>query len=300
MSTMNKAARATLAKETINHLVPSVLSSNPRAQEGVQNSQLFRGRTDLPKLISNDHGQTQLETTTTTTASNPPLPVRLVQSDTLDAAQELHFQHPKARIAVLNMASPLQPGGGVLRGAKAQEESLCMRSTLYPSLRPEWYRHPRDAVIYTPDVLVFRSAEMKMLEAKDRFYVDVISCAAPRHPEVSGGKDGSTSVRYADAEDEEMMSLKVKFIMRAAAKMGVTHLVLGALGCGAYRNPIGQVANIMRKCLVGKGSGRPAEEDWRGAGIEQVVFAILDNSPAKVVWGPFVDELKDYALVAAE
>jgi uncharacterized protein (TIGR02452 family) len=296
---MNKAARATLAKETINHLIPSVLSSDPRAQEGVQNSQLFRGRTDLPKLISNDHGQTQLETSTTT-ASNPPLPVRLVQSDTLDAAQELHLQHPMARIAVLNMASPLQPGGGVLRGAKAQEESLSMRSTLYPSLRPEWYPHPRNAVIYTPDVLVFRSSELKMLEVKDRFYVDVISCAAPRHPKVSSGKDGSTSVCYANAKDEEMMSLKVKFIMRAAAKMGVTHLVLGALGCGAYRNPIGQVANIMRKCLVGEGSGIPAEEDWRGAGIEQVVFAILDNSPAKAVWEGFVDELKDYALVAAE
>src|SRR3954471_48468 len=154
MSHMNKAARASVAKETINHLVPSLLSSNPRAQKGAQNSQLFRGRTDLLKLVSNDLGQTQLETTTT---PNPPLPVRLVQSDTLDAAQELHLQHPKARIAVLNMASPLQPGGGVLRGAKAQEESLCMRSTLYPSLRLEWYRHPRDAVIYTPDVLVFRS-----------------------------------------------------------------------------------------------------------------------------------------------
>jgi uncharacterized protein (TIGR02452 family) len=296
MSTMNKTARTAVAKETINHLVPSVLSSNPRAQKGVQSSQLFRGRTDLPKLVSNDHAQTQLESTT---PANPPLPVQLVQSDTLDAARELHFQQPKARIAVLNMASPLQPGGGVLRGAKAQEESLCMRSTLYPSLRPEWYRHPRDAGIYTPDVLVFRSAEMKMLEAKDRFYVDVISCAAPRHPEVSGGKDG-TSVRYADAEDEEMMTLKVKFVMRTAARMGVTHLVLGALGCGAYRNPIGQVANIMRKCLVGRESGRPAEEDWRGAGIEQVVFAILDGSPAKVVWRPFVDEFKDYALVVAE
>jgi uncharacterized protein (TIGR02452 family) len=296
MSTMNKAARAAVAKETINHLVPSVLSSNPRAQKGVQNSQLFRGRTDLPKLVSNDHGQTQLESNT---AANPPLPVRLIQSDTLDAAQELHFQQPKARIAVLNMASPLQPGGGVLRGAKAQEESLCMRSTLYPSLRQEWYRHPRDSVIYTPDVLVFRSAEMKMLEAKDRFYVDVISCAAPRHPGLSGGQDG-TSVCYADAEDEEMMTLKVKFVMRTAARMGVTHLILGALGCGAYRNPIGQVANIMRKCLVGRGSARPAEEDWRGAGIEQVVFAILDDSPAKVVWRAFVDELKDYALVATE
>jgi hypothetical protein len=59
-----------------------------------------------------------------------------------------------------------------------------MRSSLYPSLRPEWYRHPIDAVIYTPDVLGFRSSaalEMNMLEVKDRFYVDVIKlrCASP-------------------------------------------------------------------------------------------------------------------------
>ena len=178
-----------------------------------------------------------------------------------------------------------------------------MRSTLYPSLRPEWYRHPSDAVIYTPDVLVFKSAaapEMEMLQVKDRFYVDVISCAAPRHPEtvdINTG-DGGKERRYADPKDEEMMSLKIKYIMRAAAKMGITHLVLGALGCGAYRNPIAQVANIMRKCLVGRGKGRPSEEDWEGAGIEQVVLAILDDSTGKLVWKRFVDEFQDYALVA--
>jgi uncharacterized protein (TIGR02452 family) len=300
---MNKAARTTLAKETINRVVPSLLSSNQRAQKGVQNSQLLRGRTDLPKLNRippNDHGQNDSES-----VLGSPLPIYIVQSDTLDAAQKLHAQHPQAKIAVLNMASPLQPGGGVLRGAKAQEESLCMRSTLYPSLRPEWYRHPNDAVIYTPDILVFKSAatpEMEMLEVKDRFYVDVISCAAPRHPEtveVSNGNGGKEN-RYADPEDEEMMSLKIKFIMRTAAKMGVTHLILGALGCGAYRNPTGQVANIMRKCLVGKGNGRPSGEDWKGAGIEQVVFAILDDCPGKLVWQTFVEEFKDYAHVAAE
>jgi uncharacterized protein (TIGR02452 family) len=96
------------------------------------------------------------------------------------------------------------------------------------------------------------------------------------------------------------MSLKIKFIMRTAAKMGVTHLVLRALGCGAYRNPTGQVANIMRKCIVGKGNGRPAEDDGNGAGIEQVVFAILDESPGKLVWRTFVNELRDHAHVAAE
>lgn len=304
MSTMNKAARAALAKETINRTVPAILASNTYAKNGVQNSQLFRGYTDLPKLnqtLSNAHG----EDNTGATASISPMLIRLVPSYTLDAAQKLHVEHPTAKIAVLNMASPLQPGGGVIRGAKAQEESLCMRSTLYPSLRPEWYRHPSDAVIYSPDVLVFRSSpapEMEMLDAKDRFYVDVISCAAPRHPETVEVRNDKNEkeLRYADPKDEELMRLKVKFIMRTAAKMGITHLVLGALGCGAYRNPIGQVANIMRKCLVGKGNDRPSEENWNSAGIEQVVFAILDDSPRQLVWQTFVDEFQGYAQITAE
>lgn len=78
---------------------------------------------------------------------------------------------------------------------------------------------------------------MKILEVHDRFYVDVISCAAPRHPSLSEDKDsqGEQVEKYADAKDEEQMALKIKYIMRTAAKMGVTHLVLGALGCGAYR-----------------------------------------------------------------
>jgi uncharacterized protein (TIGR02452 family) len=303
---MNKAARTALARETINGIVPSILSSNPRAQKGVQSSRLFRGSADLPKLNGALSSAHEVEGNLVAPADSSVLLVHLVQSDTLDAAQKLHVQHPGAKIAVLNMASPLQPGGGVLRGAKAQEESLCMRSTLYPSLRPEWYRHPIDAVIYTPDVLVFRSSatpEMKMLEDKDRFYLDVISCAAPRHPEiveVSNANTAEKEIRYADPKDEEMMTLKVKFIMRTAVKMGITHLVLGALGCGAYRNPIGQVANIMRKCVVGKGNGRPPEEDWKGLGIEQVLFAILDDSPRKLVWRTFVEEFEDYAHMSAE
>lgn len=304
MVTTNKAARTALGKETINKLIPAILSSNPRAQTGVQSSRLFRGSTDLPKLSSTlpgHHGPHKLSTTSDAAA----LSVCLVQSDTLDAARALRLEHPTATIAVLNMASPLQPGGGVLRGSTAQEESLCLRSTLYPSLRPEWYRHPSDAVIYTPNVLVFRSSAtpaMAMLAGPDRFYVDVISCAAARHPEtveVTNGK-GEKDSRYADPQDEELMSLKIKYIMRTAARMGVTHLVLGAWGCGAYGNPVGQVAHMMRKCLVGKGRGRPAEEDWHGAGIEHLVFAILDQSPSQRVWQTFVDAFRDCAEVATK
>ena len=46
----------------------------------------------------------------------------------------------KDEILVLNFANPVNPGGGVRRGARAQEEDLCRRSTLLTSLEsiPIW------------------------------------------------------------------------------------------------------------------------------------------------------------------
>ena len=38
------------------------------------------------------------------------------------------------KTTVLNFANPFEPGGGAMRGAKAQEEDLCRCSNLYSSL----------------------------------------------------------------------------------------------------------------------------------------------------------------------
>lgn len=109
-----RADRARLAKETINKTIPALLLSYPLASVGVAGSQLLR---DLPPACS----------------LQPSKPdIRVSDSDTLDAAQALYLSHPTDHIAVLSMASPLRPGGGVLTGATSQEESLCMRSTLLP------------------------------------------------------------------------------------------------------------------------------------------------------------------------
>jgi uncharacterized protein (TIGR02452 family) len=167
-------------------------------------------------------------------------------------------------------------------------------------LRSEWYRHKPDTVIYTPDVLVFKSPspDLKLLEPKDQLYVDVISCAAPRHPEVKQLDDGT--LKYDDPKDEEAMALKIKYIMRTAVKMSATHVVLGAIGCGAYRNPIKEVAGMMRRCLLGRGNGRPLDEDWAAAGIKSIVFAILDESPKRAVWDGFVEEFSGHQSVVVE
>ena len=74
------------------------------------------------------------------------------------------------RTAVHNFASASNPGGGVVRGAGAQEECLCRCSGLYFNLnvQPMWddfYGPHRlahnpihnDDIIYTPSVTVFKS-----------------------------------------------------------------------------------------------------------------------------------------------
>ncbi|KAJ7660584.1 hypothetical protein B0H17DRAFT_1212523 [Mycena rosella] len=45
-------------------------------------------------------------------------------------------------VALLSMVSELHPSGGFLTGASTQEESLCLRTTLYASLHDSFYRLP--------------------------------------------------------------------------------------------------------------------------------------------------------------
>ena len=53
---------------------------------------------------------------------------------TFEAAAHAKAKNPSSRIAVLNFASAVKPGGGVVHGSSAQEECLCRCSTLYYAL----------------------------------------------------------------------------------------------------------------------------------------------------------------------
>jgi uncharacterized protein (TIGR02452 family) len=88
---------------------------------------------------------------------------------------------------------------------------------------------------------------------------------------------------YESDSQREAMTCKVRTIVQVAARNGVTHLVLGALGCGAYGNPPVEVARIFKRVLCG---------DWRragitveGSGIEEIEFAIFDDGENLRVFG---------------
>src|SRR5690606_5827384 len=93
-----------------------------------------------------------------------------------------------SRPAVLNLASPTHPGGGWVKGALAQEEALCYRSSLSLSLHKRYYPFRQLTGVYTPDVLVIREEmaeghKLYTCPAAEMPVVSVVSVAALRKPQ---------------------------------------------------------------------------------------------------------------------
>ena len=159
------------------------------------------------------------------------------------------------RTAVHNFASATNPGGGVKKGSGAQEECLCRCSTLFFDLdtKDAWskfytpHRAAKDPIhnsdiIYTPGVIVFKTdtAYPLKMQEKDWYQVDVITCAAPNlkpNPtnQFNPG-DGDKAVKVTDNELLAIHEKRLRRILDVAVLNGVESIVLGAFGCGAFKN----------------------------------------------------------------
>lgn len=158
------------------------------------------------------------------------------------------------KTAVLNFASAVQPGGGVLSGSSAQEEALCRCSTLYPNLKESYLwrkfysphrsrgdRRNNDDVIYTPGVVVFKSDDdsPSLLSESEWYFVNVVTCAAPdlREPRPGNSDWGKAKMNISKTELMELHIRRMRRIMEIASGEGNEVLVIGAFGCGAFANP---------------------------------------------------------------
>ncbi|MCB5180312.1 TIGR02452 family protein [Streptomyces antimicrobicus] len=172
-------------------------------------------------------------------------------------------------VAVLNFASARNPGGGYVRGAKAQEEALCRASALYTTLllAPEYYAAHRalrsalytDRVIHSPGVPVFRDDRGELLE--EPFLAGFLTCPAPNA--------GVVRRQEPDRAHEipGVLARRAERVLEVAALHGYRRLVLGAWGCGVFQNDPAEVAGAFRRLLTGR---------FRGT-FAHVVFAVLDR-----------------------
>ena len=176
---------------------------------------------------------------------------------------EAAAQYIGKRTAVLNFASATNPGGGVEKGASAQEECLCRVSTLYPCLtdqkmRDSFYTPHRkngnalhnDDIIYTPNVLVIKDDDHNLLS--EPFSVDIISCAAPNLREQPSNQYNTGDTIKVQISDNELLALhekRARKICSSAIANGVEILILGAFGCGAFQNNPHIVAQAYKNVL---------------------------------------------------
>ena len=202
-----------------------------------------------------------------TAAKGSECRITVTRHKTFEAAMLIHAEHPEWKIAVLNFASATNPGGGVESGSSAQEESLCRCSTLYPTLDQEWlwqkyYLKNRDAhdnlhtdtCIYSPGVIICKTddAYPERMEEKDWVTVDVITCAAPNLRRRPGNIHNPEYGTVKTISPEELYRLhlqRAKHILHVAAVNDADALVLGAFGCGAFRNDPQVVAKAYADAL---------------------------------------------------
>jgi uncharacterized protein (TIGR02452 family) len=172
-------------------------------------------------------------------------------------------------IALLNFASAKNPGGGFVTGAKAQEEDLARCSALYACLvkKREYYDANRawpdllysDHVIYSPRVPFFRDDALELLEVP--FLASVITAPAPNAGEELRRDPG------AGARIEAALRRRAHRVLAIATNQGHSVLVLGAWGCGVFRNDPRLVADAFAEALAA-----------HAGAFGRVVFAVWERS----------------------
>jgi uncharacterized protein (TIGR02452 family) len=198
--------------------------------------------------------------------------VQVANQTTLEAACGL--VNKGLNVLALNFANGVNPGGGFLHGARAQEEVLCRSSVLYLTLRgdPMYRVHSQRLLpdstswaILSPNVPVFRLDDGTPLN--EPWTVSFLTCAAPYAPTVGQPRSG------------DLLQERIHRVLAIAKAYGYEALVLGAWGCGAFRNDPLRTAKDFRDALEGEFAGD----------FSEVVFAITDWSSERRFLKPFSD-----------
>lgn len=189
------------------------------------------------------------------------IPQIVIAEDSVTAVLNAARVSPNKKVAVLNFASYKNPGGAFMQGSRAQEESLCHESTLFPVLEQfeaQFYALNRqnlnralytDRALYTPEIIFMRDEHSAI--------VDVLTCAAPNFRT-------ATKYNLVTSEDNtRALEKRIEFIFHILADQKVKIFIAGAYGCGVFGQDPTVVANIFKKC------SKEISTD-----LEQIIYAV--------------------------
>lgn len=212
--------------------------------------------------------------------------ITVTEETTCEAIVRLAAEE-RGHLAALNFASARNPGGGFLGGAQAQEEAITRSSALYPCLCTQeatYYKPNRanrsllylDVAIFSPGVPFFRDDAGTLLPQPP--LASVITAPAPNAGAVQKNQPHDV------AKIEPTLRRRAEFVLAIAAQEKVERLILGAWGCGVFRNDPAMVARAFGDLLLR--GGRYADA------FSEVVFAIYDRSAARGTLRAFQSEFR--------
>lgn len=222
-----------IARQASNHTTDMMLKYTPEIMKCVRNTTIY----PIDKPVPNNNQPFS------------PAKFELVNIDSVSAIFE--FTRANTRTAILNFASYKEPGGLFLKGSTAQEEALCHESFLFNVLRnfdSNYYAVNRtqlnrglykNTALYSPDVMFFRNEKSVLC--------DVITCAAPNR---------NVSMKYTNIPlitNNEVLYSRIEYIKDIALDRNVDTLILGAYGCGIFKqNPL-TVASYIKEIFTNSG-----------------------------------------------
>jgi uncharacterized protein (TIGR02452 family) len=211
--------------------------------------------------------------------------IEIVNKTSLTATKESSYIDAK-KVCCLNFASAKNPGGGFLSGSQAQEESLARSSGLYHSISQQvrMYEYNKklktclysDHIIYSPQVPIFRDDEGSFLEIP--YFASFITAPAVNAGAIMENEKGNI------AKIIPYMQRRAKYVFFIAAENMCDTLVLGAWGCGVFKNNPGDIARIFYELVFN-------DVETKGL-FKEIVFAIYDYSSDKSVLNVFKREFE--------
>lgn len=171
--------------------------------------------------------------------------------DTISCVLDLNGQ---GVTAMLNMASNRVPGGGVKFGARAQEESLFRCTDLFKTISNEHYPLDFNQGLYTSNTLIIKDRQYNLLDVP--VFVDTITI-----PAINMNKFTLSDKKYIEITEK-----KIDFILNLAASYRVDNLVLGAWGCGVYKNNPEFISKTFKKTI-----------EEKGYPIKKIVFGVIND-----------------------
>jgi uncharacterized protein (TIGR02452 family) len=195
--------------------------------------------------------------------------IEFLNKDAIDVALDLLATGKSQRPLVLNLADDSWPGGCVAQGSGAQEESLFRRSNYHQTLISDHTLYPikDEEAVYSPEVIIVKSSEedgWELYPVDQRPVLAFVACPGLRYPELVDDEDDEPRLKE---EDVTRLKEKIGVILQIARQYKHDAIVLGALGCGAWRNPPKHVAEIFKSVL----------DTYEGMTPYRVIFAILST-----------------------